>query len=83
VSCHDKIVQMAMQKQIQLRVSRQPINVVPVDGSVRVAQSLICGSELILIDFVMHYGFVRLPKAINPTVRVGCSVFLWPKSSHG
>jgi hypothetical protein len=72
-----------MQKQRQQRVSRQPIDVIPDDGSVRVAQDLISGSKLILIDFVMHYGFVRLPKAINPTVRVGCSVFLWPKSSHG
>jgi hypothetical protein len=59
-----------MQKQRQLSVSRQPIDVIPVDGSVRLAQGFISGSKLILIDFVMHYGFVRLPKAINPTVRV-------------
>ena len=64
-----------MQKQRQQRVSRQPIDLIPGDGSVRVAQGLISGSKFILIDFVMHYGFVRLPKAINPTVRVSVSRF--------
>jgi hypothetical protein len=64
-----------MQKQRQLRVSRQPIDFVSDAGSVRVVQGLLSGSKLILIDFVMRYGFVRLSKAINPTVRVGCSVF--------
>jgi hypothetical protein len=59
-----------MQKQRQLCVSRQPIDIIPEEGSVRVAQVLLSGLKLILIDFIMHYGIVRLPKAINPTVRV-------------
>jgi hypothetical protein len=48
-----------MQKQIQQRVGRQPIDFIPADGSVRMAQSLICGLKLNIIDFVMHYGFVQ------------------------
>ena len=75
LSCHDKFVKVAMQKQRQLRVSRQPIEFIPEDESVRVQQGLISGIKLILLDFIMLNGFVRLPKAINPTVRVSVSRF--------
>ena len=54
-----------------------PINFVSAAGSVRVPQDLINGLRFSLIDFLMHYGFVRLPKAINYTVLVGCSNFKW------
>jgi hypothetical protein len=80
VSCHDKIVQMAMQKQRQQRVSRQPIDFIPLDGSVRVTQSLICGSNLILIDFLMHYGFVRAAEGNKPNRPSWLQCFLWRKA---
>jgi hypothetical protein len=72
-----------MQKQRQQRVSRQPINFIPENGSVRVAQGILSGIKLILLDFIMFYGFVRLPKAINPTVRVmGSSLKLSLKTNY-
>jgi hypothetical protein len=55
-----------MQKQRQQRISRQPIGFIPADGSVRVAQGLISGSKLILIDFIMHYEFVLAAEGNKP-----------------
>jgi hypothetical protein len=56
---HDKIVQMASKKQGTRASAGSPTDFVSAAGTVRVLQDLISELMLDLIDFLMHYGFVR------------------------
>jgi hypothetical protein len=53
----------ASKKQGTSASAGSPIDFVSAAGTVRVQQNFISGLKLNLIDFIMHYGFVRAAEA--------------------
>jgi hypothetical protein len=59
VSCHDEIVSVKSKKQGTSASADSAKDAVPVDETVRVPQDFISELRFTLIDFIMHYEFVR------------------------
>jgi len=63
VLCHDETVEMTSKKQGTSASAGSPIDFVSAAGSVWMPLDLISWFDVTRIDFIMHYGFVRVAEA--------------------